>query len=159
MDKVRGDPVRFELAPGTGALDAAGAFRAGGAAFDPQTAGHGNRAEPMSGDPAADFRFPSNLFGGSTGGAMDRGDMGTYRIFGHDGSDIGGMTGLGTAPQPRWLACFGVNGTNSAARRITDPGGAIRHGPALVPGDAHIVAATDPRDARFALAGPQEETP
>ena len=132
---------------------------AGGHAFDQQKAAHGNWTELMSSDPAAAFGFYAGLFGWQKSDAMDMGDMGTYQLFSHDGADIGGMMGLGNAPQPCWLAYFGVNGVNPAVRRITDAGGTVQHGPTPVPGGAHIAVATDPQGAWFAVVGPLEVTP
>lgn len=131
----------------------------GGDAFDQRRAGHGNWIELMSTDPAAAFDFYGRLFGWRKSTAMDMGDMGTYQLFSHEGSDIGGMMGLGQAPQPCWLAYFGVNGINPAIGRIRDAGGTVQHGPTEVPGGAHIAVATDPQGAWFALVGPLEETP
>lgn len=128
----------------------------GGNAFDQQKAGHGNWTELMSSDPVAGFAFYAALFGWTAGEAMDMGAMGTYQLFRHDGADIGGMMGLGQAPQPCWLAYFGVNGVNPAIARIKDAGGTLQHGPIEVPGGAHIAVATDPQGAWFAVVGPLE---
>ena len=127
-------------------------------AFDQKKAGHGNWTELMSSDPAAGFDFYARIFGWQKSDAMDMGPMGTYQLFRHDGGDIGGMMGLGNAPQPCWLSYFGVNGINPAIQRIRDGGGTIQHGPQEVPGGAHIAVATDPQGAWFALVGPLEET-
>lgn len=128
-------------------------------AFDQQRAGHGNWTELTTPDPEAALRFYAALFGWEKGQAMDMGAMGTYRIFRHDGADIGGAMGLGDGGQPRWLVYFGVNGVNDAAARIADAGGTVRHGPSPVPGDAHILIATDPHGAWFAVVGPLETVP
>ena len=128
-------------------------------AFDQRKAGHGNWMELMSTDAEAGFAFYAALFGWTAGEAIDMGEMGTYRLFRHDGQDIGGMMGLGNAPQPCWLAYFGVNGVNPAIARIRDAGGSVRHGPMEVPGGAHIAVATDPQGAWFAVVGPLETTP
>ena len=132
---------------------------AGGHAFDQTKAGHGNWLELMSTDPGAGFGFYAALFGWQRSEAMDMGAMGTYQLFSHEGGDIGGMMGLGQAPQPYWLVYFGVNGINPAIQRIRDAGGTVQHGPQEVPGGAHIAVATDPQGAWFALVGPLEETP
>lgn len=128
-------------------------------AFHPEKAGHANWTELASSDPAAGFDFYARLFGWTAGEAMDMGEMGTYQLFRQGGADIGAVMALGQAPQSRWLVYFGVNGINPVIGRITGAGGAIRHGPTPVPGDAHIVVATDPQGAWFALVGPLEETP
>ncbi|MTE00370.1 VOC family protein [Paracoccus sp. YIM 132242] len=130
----------------------------GGQAFDQARAAHGNWIELMTTDPGAGLRFYAALFGWTAGEAMDMGGMGTYRLFRHDGADIGGMMGLGQAPRPCWLAYFGVNGVKDAVGRITEAGGTVQHGPTPVPGGAHIAVATDPQGAPFALVGPLEVT-
>ncbi|MFC3167063.1 VOC family protein [Paracoccus fontiphilus] len=129
---------------------------AGGHAFDQRKAGHGNWTELMTTDPRAGLRFYADLFGWTAGEAMDMGAMGTYQLFRHDGTDIGGMMGITEGQQPFWLAYFGVNGVNPAIGRIRDAGGAVQHGPQEVPGGAHIAVATDPQGAWFAVVGPLE---
>ena len=85
-----------------------------GNAFDQKKAGHGNWNELMSSDPEAGFRFYSGLFGWQKSQAVDMGQMGTYQVFSHDGTDIGGMMGLGNSPVPAWLPYFGANGVDAA---------------------------------------------
>ena len=85
-----------------------------GNAFDQKKAGHGNWNELMSSDPEAGFRFYSDLFGWQKSQAVDMGEMGTYQVFSHDGTDIGGMMGLGNSPVPAWLPYFGTNGVEAA---------------------------------------------
>ena len=85
-----------------------------GGAFDQQKAGHGNWNELMTSDPEAGFGFYSDLFGWKKGQAVDMGGMGTYQVFSHDGTDVGGMMGLGNSPVPAWLPYFGANGIEAA---------------------------------------------
>jgi predicted enzyme related to lactoylglutathione lyase len=127
-----------------------------GRAFDQQKAGHGNWNELMSSDPEAAFGFYSGLFGWQKSQAVDMGPMGTYQVFSHDGSDIGGMMGLGNSPVPAWLPYFGANGVLAAIERITAAGGKLAHGPMEVPGGAFIAVAQDPQGAWFAVVGPKE---
>ena len=94
-----------------------------GGAFDQKKAGHGNWNELMSSDPEAGFRFYSDLLGWTKSQAVDMGAMGTYQVFSHDGSDIGGMMGLGNSPVPAWLPYFGANGVDAAIARIEAAGG------------------------------------
>ena len=130
----------------------------GGHAFDQQKAGHGNWQELMSTDPEAAFGFYAGLFGWTKGQAMPMGEMGTYQIFQHEGTDIGGMMGLGNSPVSAWLPYFGANGIDPAIERITGAGGKIAHGPTEVPGGAFIAVAQDPQGAWFAVVGPKETT-
>ncbi len=123
-------------------------------AWNQRKESHGNWVELMSTDPAAGFDFYAGLFGWTKSTAVDMGEMGTYQVFAWQGTDIGGMMGLGRAPQPCWLPYFGVNGVEAAMTRIRDAGGAILHGPVEVPGPAHIAMARDPQGAHFAIVGP-----
>ena len=102
-------------------------------AWSQRKAGHGNWIELMSTDPAAGFDFYSALFGWTKSTAVDMGEMGTYQLFAWRGTDIGGMMGLGNAPQSCWLPYFGVNGVEAAMTRIAEAGGTVLHGPIEVP--------------------------
>ena len=92
-----------------------------GGAFNQKKTGHGNWNELMSSDPEAGFGFYSGLFGWKKSQAVEMGAMGTYQVFSHDGTDIGGMMGLGNSPVPAWLPYFGANGVDAAIERITRP--------------------------------------
>ncbi len=127
-----------------------------GGAFDQTKAGHGNWNELMTTDPEAGFRFYSDLLGWQKSQAVDMGEMGTYQIFSHDGTDVGGMMRLGNAPVPAWLPYFGTNGVEAAMGRIGAAGGKVAHGPMEVPGGAFIAVAQDPQGAWFAVVGPKE---
>jgi len=118
---------------------------------------HGNWIELMSTDPGAGFDFYAELFGWTKSTAMDMGEMGTYQLFAWQGTDIGGMMGLGNAPVPCWLPYFGVNGVDAAIARIREGGGEVLHGPMEVPGPAFIAVARDPQGAHFAVVGPKDE--
>ncbi len=128
-------------------------------AFDQKKEGHGNWIELMSTDPVAGFAFYAELFGWTAGDAMDMGAMGKYQLFRWNGTDIGGMMGLGNAPVSCWLPYFGTNGVEPAMQRIRDAGGEIVSGPHEVPGPAFIAVARDPQGAHFAIVGPREATP
>ena len=124
-------------------------------AFDQQKAGHANWNELMSSDPAAAFDFYAGLFGWTRSTAIDMGEMGSYQLFAHQGTDIGGMMGLGAAPVSNWLPYFGVDAVQGAMTRITQQGGTLIHGPQEVPGGAFIAVARDPQGAHFAVVGPK----
>lgn len=145
------------LAPDMSGMSEAEVARAeaGAGAFDPDKAGHWRWLELMSPDPVAGFEFYAALFGWAKGDALDMGEMGKYQIFRRDGTEIGGMMGLGAAPVPVWLPYFGVNGVEDEAARITAAGGTVVHGPEEVPGGAFIAAAQDPQGAWFAIVGPR----
>ncbi|MGO1499799.1 MAG: VOC family protein [Marinobacter sp.] len=127
---------------------------AGEGAFDQNKAGHGHWNELMSTDVEAGFAFYSKMFGWAKGEAMDMGEMGTYQLFCHKGTEIGGMMGLGEAPVPNWLPYFGVNGdVSEKVEAIKAAGGTVHHGPVEVPGPTYIAVAQDPQGAWFAVVG------
>lgn len=127
-----------------------------GRAFDQQKAGHGNWNELMTTDPEAGYRFYAGLFGWAKSQAVDMGAMGMYQVFSHDGTDIGGIMGLGNAPVPCWLPYFGTNGVAPTMERIGSAGGKVLFGPVDVPGGAVIAVAQDPQGAWFAIVGPKD---
>lgn len=103
------------------------------------------------GDKAA-FDFYSGQFGWETMHEMDMGPMGTYRIFGADGVQMGGMMRKpDNVPASSWGFYVNVEGIDSAAERIRANGGQVLMGPHEVPGGSWIVQARDPQGAAFAL--------
>lgn len=129
----------------------------GAGAWNQQKPGRGNWVELMSTDPVAGFDFYAALFGWQKGEAMDMGEMGSYQLFRHKGTDIGGMMGLMDAPAPNWLAYFGVDDLAATLEAIKAAGGSIVTGPHEVPGPALIAVARDPQGAHFAVVGPKPE--
>lgn len=126
-------------------------------AFDLEAVGHAGWNELMSADPAAGLAFYTGLLGWTLGDTLPMGEMGDYQLVQRDGSDIGGVMGLGDAPVSAWLPYFTVESVSAAIGRITTGGGSIHHGPAEVPGGAHIVVGQDPQQAWFAVVGPLGE--
>lgn len=124
---------------------------AGEGAFNPAKPGHGQWHELMSTDPVAGFDFYATLFGWTKGQAMDMGEMGTYQMFGHEGTDIGGMMGLGNAPVLPYVGF--ADGVSAAIEAVKTAGGQVHQGPQEVPGGSHIAVCQDPHGAWFALAG------
>lgn len=124
-------------------------------AYNPHKPGHGAWLELTSSDPKAGAAYYDALFGWRESRAMDMGAMGTYRIFARDGQDLGGMMGLGSAPQSCWMIYFAVAGVDTAITAITKGGGTVHRGPQEVPGGAFIVTANDPQGAWFSVVGPR----
>jgi uncharacterized protein len=122
-------------------------------AFDQSAPGHGNWHELHTTDWRAAFAFYAGQFGWTKGAALDMGAMGTYQLFQADGVQIGGMMNSPNFPRPMWLYYFGTGNIDDAAKRVTDDGGAILHGPSEVPGGGFIIQARDPQGAMFALVG------
>lgn len=130
----------------------------GGNAFDQTRAGHGNWHELMTSEPDAALTFYGTLLGWARSTEVPMGEMGVYRLFSHDGADIGGVQGLGNAPAPAWLPYFGFNGVTEAVARIAELGGEVLHGPQEVPGGAFIAIARDLQGAHFAIVGPEHHS-
>jgi uncharacterized protein len=122
-------------------------------AFDQSAPGHGNWHELHTTDSQAAFDFYAGQFGWTKGAALDMGPMGTYQLFEANGVQIGGMMNSSNFPRPMWLYYFGTGNIDDAAKRVTDNGGAILHGPSEVPGGGFIIQARDPQGAMFALVG------
>ena len=125
----------------------------GPAAAEPTTPGLVSWRELYSslGDKAA-FDFYSGQFGWETMHEMDMGPMGTYRIFGADGVQMGGMMDKPeNIPVSAWGYYINVEGIDAAIERIGVNGGQVVMGPHEVPGGSWIVQAVDPQGANFAL--------
>ncbi len=128
-------------------------------AFAMDEAGHGRWHELMTTDPAASLEFYGKQFGWKPGEAIDMGPMGTYQLFRHAKTDIGGMMkqapGMPGPDHPFWLPYFGVDGVEAAIARVAAAGGQALHGPMEVPGGSFIMVGRDPQGALFALVGPK----
>jgi predicted enzyme related to lactoylglutathione lyase len=126
-----------------------------GGAFNAEAAGHGAWHELMTTHPDQAFDFYATLLGWGKSAALDMGTMGTYQLFSHNGSDIGGIMGQANAPRPCWLPYFRVDDVPLAMERIRQGGGTVLTGPMEVPGPGWIAVALDPRQAAFAVVGPK----
>jgi predicted enzyme related to lactoylglutathione lyase len=123
---------------------------------DPMAPGRIGWHELYAADWEADYPFYRGLFGWEKAEAIPMGEMGTYQLFSHGGSDIGGMmTKPPSVPAPFWLFYFNVAGIDAARERVASAGGQIVNGPMEVPGGAWIVQGLDPQGAMFALVGPR----
>lgn len=121
--------------------------------LDPTTPGVVSWHELYSslGDKAA-FDFYAGQFGWETLHEMDMGPMGTYRIFGKDGVQMGGMMNKpDNIPVSTWGYYVSVDAIDAAAKRVADHGGQVLMGPMEVPGGSWIVQCIDPQGAHFAL--------
>jgi predicted enzyme related to lactoylglutathione lyase len=123
---------------------------------DPQTPGLVSWHELYSslGDKAA-FDFYAAQFGWETMHEMDMGPMGTYRIFGADGVQLGGMMKKPEdIPASHWGFYINVDGIDAAVERVKAHGGQVVMGPHEVPGGSWILQGLDPQGAGFALVSP-----
>ena len=97
--------------------------------------------------------FYAAQFGWETVGEFDMGGtMGIYRLWGHDGEQLGGMMKKpDNIPMSLWAFYFTVEGIDAGAERIREAGGQVLMGPHEVPGGQWIVQGMDPQGANFAL--------
>lgn len=131
-----------------------GASERPSASFDAAAVGHCAWNELAASDLPAAIAFYTGQFGWTKGDAMNMGDMGDYQFIHHAGERIGAMmTRRQPGPPPMWSFYFRVDDAGAAARRVTEGGGTILHGPSEVPGGDHIVIAADPAGAMFCLVG------
>jgi predicted enzyme related to lactoylglutathione lyase len=100
----------------------------------------------------AAFDFYSGLFGWETLVEMDMGEMGSYRIFGADGVQMGGMMDKPEhVPVSSWSYYVNVDGIDAAIARAADNGASIHMGPIEVPGGSWVAQGSDPQGAVFAM--------
>jgi uncharacterized protein len=102
--------------------------------------------------PAA-IRFYEQLFGWTTKGEFDMGEMGMYHMFGRDRFTYGGMMRVPEGgPTPYWLHyAYVADSADAAAERAVRAGGKIMHGPMEVPGGDRVAILNDPQGAWFAV--------
>jgi predicted enzyme related to lactoylglutathione lyase len=123
------------------------------APLPPQTPGLVSWRELYSsiGEKAA-FDFYSGLFGWESLFDMPMGEMGTYRIFGAEGVQMGGMMDKPERiPASLWGYYVNIEGIDAAAERVKAKGGQVLMGPMEVPGGSWVVQCVDPQGANFAL--------
>jgi hypothetical protein len=86
---------------------------------------------------------------------MPMGPMGTYRIFGADGVQMGGMMNKpDNVASSVWGFYINVDGLDAAVERVKAGGGEVLNGPMEVPGGSWIVQCRDPQGASFNLVSP-----
>ncbi len=125
--------------------------------FAPSRIGHCHWNELSTSDPAAALAFYRGRFGWEKGDAMPMGEMGEYQFIEQDGRAFGAiMRRREDGPPPRWTFYFGVEDIDVAATAVKEKGGVIHYGPAEVPGNIHIIIASDPQGALFGLVGPRK---
>ena len=100
----------------------------------------------------AAFAFYSGLFGWETMTEMPMGEMGSYRIFGADGEQMGGMMDKpANVPASHWTFYVNVDGILAAVERVKARGGQVTLEPMEVPGGSWVIQGIDPEGATFAL--------
>jgi predicted enzyme related to lactoylglutathione lyase len=109
--------------------------------------------ELSTSDHAAAFQFYSELFGWDQLVEHDMGQMGTYRIFGIESTQLGGMFNKTTdmPGEPAWVSYVLVPNAAKSVDKIRAGGGQILNGPMEVPGGDWVAVALDPQGAPFAV--------
>ncbi|PTV96272.1 putative enzyme related to lactoylglutathione lyase [Rhodobacter aestuarii] len=123
-------------------------------AWDQRNPGHGTWLDLTCPDPVEGLEFYRKLFGWRRNMQFPAGRAGTYFVFAHEGTRIGGAMGLGAGdctPPPHWLPYFSVPALRPALEQVTRLGSAVLRGPIEVPGTAFTATVKDPQGAIFAL--------
>ncbi|MFQ5689128.1 MAG: VOC family protein [Gemmatimonadota bacterium] len=120
---------------------------------EPAAIGEFSWHELLTTDWAAAFEFYRDLFGWEKTEAMDMGELGTYQMYGLDGSTLGGMFNKPVEmPAPsHWLCYVRVDDVHRRAAIVEELGGQVLNGPMEVPGGDMIAQCVDPQGAGFAI--------
>jgi predicted enzyme related to lactoylglutathione lyase len=113
--------------------------------------------ELMTTDPDGAEAFYAEVVGTSVTRLGD--DSDAYRMVTIDGVPVGGLVGPGPqgpkwpsgGPQPHWIASFGVQDADEAARRTEKLGGAVLLPPVDVPGMGRAAVLRDPQGGVFGV--------
>ena len=122
-------------------------------AHDRSKSGEFNWHELIADDAAVALAFYRELFGWEPLGDFDMGPMGTYRLFGRNGVQMGGMfSKTADMPMPAcWLYYVFVTDLDGTIARCKAAGGRLLMGPQDIPGGGRIAQLADPQGATFAL--------
>ena len=124
------------------------------AAFSTEAVGQVNWNELTTADPVAARAFYGQQFGWTSEEFMPMGEMGEYRFIAHNDQTIGAISPCVEGPAG-WRYYIRVPSIAAAVDAVKAGGGAVSMGPHEVPGGDHIIIATDPQGAEFALVGKQ----
>jgi uncharacterized protein len=113
--------------------------------------------ELMTPDPDEAERFYAEVVGIRAAAMGDEPDA--YRLAVVDGAPVGGFVGPrpdGSAwpsggPKAHWVASFGVNDADEAARKTEELGGKVLLPPTDVPGMGRAAVLSDPHGAVFGV--------
>jgi predicted enzyme related to lactoylglutathione lyase len=97
--------------------------------------------------------FYRSQFGWEKIADHDMGPMGIYRIFGRNGTQMGGMFNKPAQMPgpPSWLYYVMVDSATAAVDRVKTSGGQVLNGPMEVPGGDWIAQCVDPQGGAFAV--------
>ncbi|CAN5611825.1 VOC family protein [soil metagenome] len=128
-------------------------------AHDSTKSGEFSWHELYTTDHTAAFTFYSAVLGWEQLGEHDMGPMGTYRLWGRNGTQLGGMMNMpagmkgadGKAPPPAWMHYVTAVDFDATLDRAKRNHATVLNGPHDVPGGMRIVQMLDPQGAAFAL--------
>jgi predicted enzyme related to lactoylglutathione lyase len=113
--------------------------------------------ELQASDPDRAVAFYTRHFGWRQDGAMDMGDLGSYRFLYRDETMIGAiMPRMPQVPRAAWTFYIGVGDIDRAANAIRAGGGRVLQDPIEIPGGEYSLTAMDPQGAVFGLVGPRQ---
>lgn len=109
-------------------------------------------------DPDAALDFYGKLLGWEVTGALDLGERGRCRMFGSQGTELGGISTASDvsdsfdrdAGRHEWLYHVLVGNLGESLRRVGKSGGEVVYGPTEAPG-VRLAHCRDPQGAHFAL--------
>lgn len=113
--------------------------------------------ELMTSDVDAAERFYAEVVGITVTSLGDGSDA--YRMAMFDDAPVGGFVGPrpdgsswpSGGPEPHWVASFGVDDADEAARKTKELGGAVLLAPVDVPGMGRAAVLRDPQGAVFGV--------
>jgi predicted enzyme related to lactoylglutathione lyase len=123
------------------------------ATLSPDTPGAVSWHELYTTDLEGAWDFYTELFGWEKTDSMDMGEMGEYRMYGHnpDFSYGGFMRKPDEFPRSAWLYYFTVENMDDAVSRVESHGGTLINGPHDVPGGGKTAQFTDDQGGMFAF--------
>ncbi len=119
---------------------------------DPARVGEFSWRELATTDWEAAWAFYSELFGWGVSSQPDMGEIGIYHMFHRGAHPLGGMFNRPPEmPVSAWTSYIRVPDAHAAAKRVSELGGAVLHGPIEVPDDDLVATCRDPQGAVFAV--------
>ncbi|UNU41284.1 VOC family protein [Sphingopyxis sp. YF1] len=124
--------------------------------FSVTEAQHVRWNELATSDPDAAIAFYRRHFGWGQDGAMEMGELGSYRFVQRGDVMLGAVMPLMPGmPAPAWSYYIGVDDIDRAAAAVTANGGTITNEPMEIPGGEFAMNAVDPQGAAVGFVGPR----
>lgn len=125
--------------------------------FSVTEAQHVRWNELATSDPDGAIGFYTRHFGWGQEGAMDMGEMGSYRFIQRGDVGLGAVMALMPGmPGSMWSFYIGVDDIDRAHAAVSANGGTVTNGPMEIPGGEYAMNGIDPQGAAFGLVGPKK---